>query len=166
MFRFINKQGNGMKRLICVQAIVFALAITTAAVVADSDEHSVTAAVTAAFDAGAELGPVELQGMEVGTGVFIEADGSASGTFHAVLKGTALGSSREITVEGDVSEGSIGTDGRANFNGTASVNMGDGTPPLPSVFFSVIAGTDGVVLRIDSTMLPAAGLTAGAITIE
>jgi hypothetical protein len=155
-----------MKQLTCVSAIVLALAITTASVIADSDEHSVTAAVNAVFDNGAELGPVALQGIEVGTGVFIEADGSASGTFHALLQGSAFGSPREITVEGKVSDGSIGPDGRATFSGTASVNLGDGTPPLPSVPFSVIAGTDGVVLAIDSTTLPATGLTSGAITIE
>jgi hypothetical protein len=166
MFRFTTRQGNAMKRITCVIAIVLGLAITTASVLADNDEHSVTAALNGVFDAGAELGPVVLEGIEVGTGVFIEADGSASGTFHAVLQGSALGSPREITVEGKVSAGSIGPDGRAAFSGTASVDLGDGTPPLPSVAFSVIAGEDGVVLAIDSTTLPAAGLKAGAVTIE
>jgi hypothetical protein len=155
-----------MKRLTCVIAIVLGLAITAASVIADSDEHSVTAAVNGVFDAGAELGPVALEGIEVGTGVFIEADGSASGTFHAVLQGSALGSPREITLEGNVSAGSVGADGRATFSGLASLDLGDGTPPLPSVVFSVIAGADGVVLAVDSTTLPAAGLSAGAITIE
>ena len=156
-----------MKRLTCVGAIVLGLAVAAAPrVIADGDEHSVTAAVTGVFDAAAELGPVALAGIDVGTGVFIAPDGSASGTFHAVLRGSALGSAREITVEGKVTAGSIGADGRATFNGTASVDLGDGTPPLPSVFFSVIAAEDGLVLAIDSTTLPAAGLTGGAITIE
>jgi hypothetical protein len=171
MFRSTNRQGTTMKRLTCVGAIVLGLvvAITTAPVSAihsDGDEHSVTAAVTGAFDAGAIFGPVALEGIEVGTGVLIEADGSASGTFHAVLQGNALGSAREITVEGKVSAGSMGPDGRATFSGTASIDLGDGTPPLPGVVFSVIAGTDGVALTIDSTVLPAAALTDGAITIE
>jgi hypothetical protein len=83
-----------------------------------------------------------------------------------VLLGSALGSSREITVEGKVTEGSVGADGRATISGTASLNLGDGTPPLPSVAFSVIVGADGVALTIDSTVLPAAGLTGGAVTIE
>ncbi len=160
-----------MKRLTCVSAIVLGLvvAIATAPVSAihtDSDEHSVTAAITGAFDAGAIFGPVALQGIEVGTGVLIEADGSASGTFHAVLQGNALGSAREITVEGKVNAGSIGPDGRATFSGNASIDLGDGTPPLPSIAFSVIAGEDGVALTIDSTVLPAAGLTGGAVSIE
>ena len=156
-----------MNRLTCVFPILLGfVAITTAPVIADSDEHSVTAAATGIFAAGEELGPIAFHGIEMGTGVFIEADGSASGTFHAVLRGSALGSPREITLEGKVSGGSVAADGRATFSGTASLDLGDGLPPLPNVAFSVTAAADGVVLAIDSTTLPAAGLTTGAVTIE
>jgi len=156
-----------MKRLSCVLPILLGLvAITTGPVMADGDERSVTGAAKGLFAAGAELGAVALQGIEIGTGVFIEADGSASGTFHAALQGSSLGFSREISVEGKVSEGSVAADGRASFSGTASLDFGDGSPPLPNVTFRVIAGADGVVLAIDSTTLPAAALPAGAITIE
>jgi len=155
-----------MKHLTCVRAIVLGLVAITAAPVNADGEHSVTGAATCLFPAGAELGAVALEGMQIGTGVFIEPDGSASGTFHAVLQGTALGFSREITLEGKVGEGSIGFDGSAIFSGTASLDLGDGAPPLPSVAFSVTARADDVVLVIDSTPLPAAALTAGAFTIE
>ena len=154
-----------MKRLTYVFAIVL-VAITTIPVIADSDERSVTGAARGLFGAGAALGAVALQGVELGTGVFIEADGSASGTFHAVLQGSSLGVPRQITVEGKVSEGSVGSDGRATFSGTASLDLGDGVPALPGVAFRVNAGSDGLVLTIDSTTLPAAGLTSGAVTIE
>jgi len=156
-----------MKRLICVLAIVLGLvAITITPVTADSDAQSVTGAAKGLFGPGAALGAVELQGVELGTGVFIEVDGSASGTFHATLQGSSLGLPQEITLEGKVSEGSVGADGRATFSGTASLDLGDGGPPLLGIAFSVIAGADGVALAIDSTPLPAAGLTAGAVTIE
>jgi hypothetical protein len=156
-----------MKRLTCVLAIVLGLAAVTAiSVIADSEERSVTGAGKGLFAAGAALGAVALQSVELGTGVFLEPDGSASGTFHAVLQGNTLGQPREITVEGKVSQGSVGADGRATFSGTASLDFGDGTPPLPGVAFSVVAGADGLVLAIDSTTLPAAGLTQGAITVE
>lgn len=156
-----------MKRLSCVRAIVLGLvAITTASVNADSDARSVTGAAKGLFGAGAALGAVALEGVELGTGVFIEADGSASGTFHAVLHGSSLGLAREITVEGKASEGSVGSDGRATFSGTASLDLGDGGPPLPGVAFTVTAGADGLVLAIDSTTLPAAGLTSGAVSID
>ena len=156
-----------MKRLMCVCAIVLGLtAVRTAPVIADSDARSVTGAAKGLFGAGAAFGAVALQGVELGTGVFIEADGTASGTFHAVLQGSSLGVPQEITVEGKVSEGSVAADGRATFSGTASLDLGDGGPPFPSVEFSVVAGADGLVLSIASTTLPAAGLTGGAVTIE
>ena len=155
-----------MKRFTCVLLILLGfVAITMVPVIADSEGHSVAGAATARFAAGAELGPVALQRIQMGTGVFIEVDGSASGTFHAVLQGSLLGLSREITVEGNVSEGSV-ADGLATFSGTASLNLGDGAPPLPSVAFSVTAAADGVVLKIDSITLPVARLTAGVVTIE
>jgi hypothetical protein len=173
MFKFKNRRGNAtdrkgntVKRLTCVLSILLGLvAISTAPVNADSDERSVTIAATGFFGAGAELGAVALQGLMVGTGVFIGADGSASGTFHAVLQGNALEHSQEITVEGNVTEGSV-ADGRATFSGIAALDLGDGAPPLPNIAFSVTAAADGVVLKIDSTTLPAAGFTAGAVTIE
>jgi hypothetical protein len=156
-----------MKRLTCVLPILLGLvAISAAPVIAVNDERSVTAAATGVFGAGAELGAVALQGIEMGTGVFIDADGSAWGTFHAVLLGSALGVPREITVDGKVRDGSVGADGRATFSGAASLDLGDGLPPLLNVAFKVTAGGDGVVLAIDSTTLPAAGLTSGALTIE
>ena len=156
-----------MKRLTCILAIVLAVAaVATTRVTADSDARSVTGAAKATFAAGAALGAVALNGVEIGTGVFIEADGSASGTFHATLQGISLGSAIELTVEGKVSEGSIGPDGRATFGGTASIDFGDGTAPLPSIPFRVTAGADGVVLTIESTTLPAAALSAGGVTID
>jgi hypothetical protein len=156
-----------MKRLTCVLPILFGLvAITTVPVIAGNDERSVTGAGTGLFGAGAALGPVALHGIEMGTGVFIEADGSASGTFHAVLQGSILGFSRAITLEGNVSEGSVAADGAATFGGISTLDLGDGSPPLPGVAFRVIARADSVVLTIDSTTLPAAGITAGAVTIE
>ena len=156
-----------MKRLTGLFAVVLLVAaIAPVRVAADADTHSLTGAAKGAFAPGATLGVVALNGIELGTGAFIEADGSASGTFHATLQGSALGLSREVVVEGTVNAGSIGADGRATVNGTASIDFGDGTPPLPSVPFTVIAGADGVVLVIDGVSLPAAGLTAGAVTIE
>jgi len=156
-----------MKRLICVCSIVLGLtAIKIAPVMADSNARSVTGAATGVFGAGAALGAVALQGIELGTGVYIEADGSASGTFHAELQGSSLGVARQITVEGRVTEGSVGPDGRATFSGTASLDLGDGAPPLPGIAFTVVAGTDGLVLKIDSTTLPSAGLNSGVVTID
>ena len=154
-----------MKRL-CVLAIVLGLAITTAPVRADSDDHSVTAAASGLFADGSEIGPVALAGVDIATGVFIEADGTASGTFHAMLQGSSLGGNpQEITVEGNVTGGSVDADGRATFTGSASLDMGDGAPPLVNVTFSVSAGSDDLVLVVDSITLTAS-LSAGAVIID
>jgi len=154
-----------MKRLTYVRAIVLGLALTTAPVGADSDDRSVTAAASGIFAAGAQLGPVALQGVQIGTGVFIEADGTASGTFHATLQGSSLFSPQEISVEGNVTGGSVEADGHATFSGSASVDLGDGAPPLANVAFTVTVGSDNVVLVVDSILLTAR-LTAGAVTID
>ena len=154
-----------MNRLTYVRVIVLGLALTTAPVGANSDDRSVTAAASGLFAAGAELGPVALQGLQIATGVFIEADGSASGTFHAVLQGNSLGGPQEITVEGNVTGGSVDADGRATFSGSASVNLGDGSPPLANVAFTVTAGSDDVVLVVDSVTLTAS-VAPGAVTID
>lgn len=156
-----------MKRLTYVRVIVLGLAIIAApvGVGADSDDHSVTAAASGLFATGVELGAVALQGVQIATGVFIEADGTASGTFHAMLQGSTLGSPQEITVEGNVTGGSVDADGRATFSGTASLDLGNGAPPLLNVAFSVTAGSDDVVLVVDSVTLTAT-LSGGAITID
>lgn len=152
-------------RLTYIRAIVLGLLITTAPVAANSDDRSVTASATGLFAAGAELGPVALQGLQIATGVFIAADGTASGTFHAMLQGSSLGGPQEITVEGNVTGGSVDADGRATFSGSASLDLGDGAPPLANVAFSVTAGSDDVVLLVDSVTLTAT-LTGGAISVD
>src|SRR5688572_11228211 len=149
MFRS-NRRESAMKRLIYVRVIVLGLAVTTASVGANSDDRSVTAAATGLFAAGAELGPVALEGVQIATGVFIAADSSASGTFHAVLQGSSLSHAQEITLEGNVTGGSVEADGRATFSGSASLDLGDGGPPLANVPFSVTAGSDDLVLVVDS----------------
>jgi hypothetical protein len=108
-----------------------------------------------------------LDGLELGTGVLIESDGSASGVFHVVLLGhTLLGTRQNVTIEGDVSTGALAPGGQANFSGIATVDLGDGTPLLPGVSFSVTATSGALVLSLGSTTLPAAGLTGAGLTIE
>ena len=59
------------------------------------------------------------------------------GEFQAVLLGTSpLGTPQNVTVEGEVQSGAVGADGSATFSGTATVDMGDGTPALPDVPFT------------------------------
>src|SRR5207249_2997739 len=83
----------------------------------------------------------------LGQGVFIARDGSAAGQFQAVLLGTSLlGAPQDVVVEGQVGSGSVAGDGSTTFSGTATVNMGDGTLPLPGVPFTVTASPGSLAL--------------------
>src|SRR5687767_9125157 len=94
---------------------------------ADAEGNAITGAGAASFPAATTFGAVTLSGIEFGQGVFVAPDGSASGHFHAVLLGASLlGQARQITVEGKVRTGGVGTDGGANVGGTAAIDLGDG----------------------------------------
>jgi hypothetical protein len=156
-----------MMRLGVVLTVVLGLASVMApAPVAAQDAAGVTGAAEAAFPNGASFNGIPLSGLTLGQGVFIAQDGSATGQFQAVLLGTSpLGTPQNVTVEGEVRNGSVGN-GSATFSGTATVDMGDGTLPLPGVPFTVTASTGGLALVLDAAALPTATVTAGSITIE
>ena len=66
---------------------------------------------------------------------------------------------------GRASSGSVNPDGTATFSGLSTVDMGNGTPPLSGVPFSITATTHGLQLILGNTLLPMATLTAGSITL-
>ena len=118
------------------------------------------------FPINTALNGVSLSGLKFGLGVLIPGDGTADGQLQATLLGTTpLGQPRNIEVEGDATNGTLAT-GSRTFSGTATVDMGDGTPPLLNVPFTVAATAAGLVLTLGATTLPAATLTAGTITIK
>jgi hypothetical protein len=159
-----------MKSLVCATLIVFGMAAfvfapspTTAA----TEGGAITGTAQGIFPAGSTLGPVTLDGLQLGTGVIVEPDSSAVGTFHVVLIGRSLlGERQEITVEGRISQGTVDENGTATFSGIASIDFGDGAPLRPGVPFSVVTSASSLVLAIESTTLPAASLTGGSVTIE
>ena len=116
--------------------------IMAPAPVAAQDAAGVTGAGEAIFSGGATISGLSLSGLTLGQGVSFAQDGSATGQFQAVLFGTSLlGAPQEVTVEGEVRNGFVVGVGSATFSGTATVDMGDGTPPLPGVPFTVTAST-------------------------
>jgi hypothetical protein len=129
-------------------------------------ETQVSAAAEGVFPSGASLGGISLQGSTFGIGIVVRPDGSAVGTFQTVLLGsTLLGNSRSIALEGSVQGGSTDASGSVSFWGTATLDMGDGTPPT-DVPFNAIATTSGLLLTIGATELPAQTLGAGSISIQ
>jgi hypothetical protein len=157
-----------MTRLEFLSAAILGLTSTIApASAAAQDATGVTGAAAATFPDGATFNGIPLRGLTLGQGMFIAQDGSAMGQFQAVLQGTSpLGTPQNVTVEGEVLSGSVGGDGSATFTGTATVDMGDGTLPLPAVPFTVTASAGSLALILNAVALPTATLTAGSITVQ
>ena len=146
---------------------ILGLASLMAPAPAAAQDAGVTGAAEAAFPNGAAFNGVSLKGLTLGQGMYIAQDGSATGQFQAVLLGTSpLGTPQNVTVEGEVGGGSVGADGSATFSGTATVDMGDGTLPLPGVPFTVTVSTGSLGLILNAVALPTATVTAGSITIK
>ena len=150
-----------MKRIaIFLMSVLATLVVIGAgAAVADEGGGMVAGAGTGLFPAGAVFAGISLGGLDFGQGVLTAPDGTATGTFHAVLQGGSL-----VTVEGTVTTGAVA--GTAIFGGTATVNLGDGTLPLTGLPFQVAVSPDGLQLTLDGALLPTVALSAGAIAIE
>jgi hypothetical protein len=87
------------------------------------------------------------------------------GAFHAVLLESASEQSRRLTLDGKITQGGVQSNGSASFSGTATLNFGDGTPPLPVAWLHIVVNADGLTLSVDSATLPAA-LTGGCIVVQ
>src|SRR5438046_4581988 len=157
-----------MTRLGFLSAAMLGLAgLLAPAPVAAQDAAGVTGAAEATFPDGATFNGIPLRGLTLGQGLFIAPDGSATGQFQAVLLGSSLlGTPQNITVEGEVSSGSVGADGSVTFSGTATVDMGDGTPALPGVPFTATVSAGSLGLILNGTALPTATLSAGSIAVK
>lgn len=159
-----------MKNKSCIMLLVIglvALVCGPTRSTATNESVTVTGAATGTYGSGATLGLVAVKSLELGTGVFIEPDGTASGVFSSVLTGkSVLGQSQQITITGKVLSGEIGPDGRVYFNGIATIDLGNGSPSLYGTPFSVSTTGNNVSLSIDATTLPTAELIQGGITIN
>ena len=111
-------------------------------------------------------------GLTFGKGLTVSSSGPAQGQFQTTLVGlSALGLKQTIQVEGKTTAGSCADANTASFSGTGTVDMGDGTPPVPSVPFSVVVvtnadGMGSLTLRLGTTNLPAATINEGYMTIK
>ena len=129
------------------------------------DTPGVTGSGAGSFASGTILGGVPLTGVKFGMGVFIPGDSTATGHFQATLSGTSGGQPQDIELEGNAASGSINADGSRTFSGTLTMDMGNGTPPLTNVSFTVTATRTSMTIVLGTTTLPAT-LTAGSITIQ
>ena len=158
-----------MKRIMIVGAVMLALGLWS--VPGSAQSTLVTVGAGGVYPSGTSFGGVAINGLQSGDGVEITGT-SALGQFCTVLLGVnALGLQQNIIIEGTASSGSQTAANVATFSGTCTVNMGDGTPPIPGVPFSATITTGAndqgsIGLVIGLTTLPSATVNAGSITIE
>jgi hypothetical protein len=96
-------KGETMKQITCTILIVLALCVllVPSAKTTTVGERNVVGAARATFGQTAMLGTCIVKNVELGTGVFIEPDGSASGVYSAVVNGKSLlGLQQQVKIEG------------------------------------------------------------------
>jgi len=124
-----------------------------------------------AYPGGTSFGGVPVHGMRFGTGADIPGDGSADGVAEMTLLGTGPGGQPQlITIETNVTEGYVTSPSSVALFGAATVDMGDGSPPVSGHPFTLTVQPNSsqqitVVVVVDQTNLPAATVTIGGVTL-
>jgi hypothetical protein len=127
----------------------------------------VTAGGAGVFPAGASFSGVELAGGTFGLGVQTDGAGGAVGDLELQLNGTSLiGLSQWITVSGWITAGTQNPDGSMTFNGTGTLDMGDGTAPVGGLALVANLSSAGLTVTIGSTAIPTLPKSDGWIAIE
>jgi hypothetical protein len=146
--------------------LTLAMILLPVSVVAQSTA-GITGAGSGSFSAGVTYVGLSLSALDFGIGTLIPGDGSAEGQFKLTMVGTTiLGLSQTIEVEGEAVTGSITPGVTGTVSGTASIDLGDGLPPLIGLPFTVTATPTSVAVTLGPTSLPAVPLTAGTIAIQ
>jgi hypothetical protein len=160
-----------MRRLAMLSAAVLVAAILWPVPAEAQTETSVTGAAEGIFPSGASYLGVPLNGLTLGMGLGV-AGGWALGQFQATLLGvSALGLEQDIQIEGYATSSVPSEPNTAIFSGTCTVELGDGTPPVPEVPFTVAVavnaeGTGSLTLTLGGTSLPAVTINQGSMTIR
>ena len=154
-----------------ITLVAIAASISSTSALAQS-QTSVTGAGAGIFPQGALFNGVSLSALSFGMGaVILTNDGSATGTFESTLTGTSLLGRRNIVVVGNLTHGSGQVGGPATYSGLCSIDLGDGTPLLRGLPFTVIAARLpntqwGLTLLLGLALLPAAPVNTGSVTIR
>jgi hypothetical protein len=171
--RSIELRRGDYKMRIRSTALLTALAIgilgvwLPSAVAADT---SVTGGGGGVYPPDTSFSGVPINGLEFGYGVYISS--STVGQVAIVLLGIAAGDVQQrIKIQGEANGGQRTAANAAVFSGTCALDMGDGTPPIPGVPFTVTVTTNAndqgtLGLVIGETTLPNAVLNSGSMTIK
>ena len=156
---------NGRTGLVTTLVAV-AIVLLWSPVEAQSADGLTAGAGAGVYPSGTTFNGVPITGLRFGIGVALPANGTVSGQFQTVLLGlSALGQPQDISVEGEATSGAVNADGSSTFSGTCTIDLGNGTPPLTGLPFTVTSTTNSLLLILGGTSLPAASVAAGSITI-
>jgi hypothetical protein len=119
------------------------------------------------FPGGANYATVELAGGSFGLSALLYNTGAAKGDVYAQLNGSSLiGLDQSITVIAQLTTGTLNPDGSVTLNGTASIDMGDGTPESTGIAFVAVASATGIQMTLGASALPTLPKSDGWIIIE
>ena len=156
-----------------IGAALAALSVIGVAVVfprgaaAVASENSITGGGAGVFPGGASFNTVQLAGGTFGIGAKTYNDGSAIGDVETQFNGSSLiGLEQDITVSGWVTSGTVNPDSSVTLNGTATLDMGDGTAPSSGLPLVVVVSVSGVQVTVGGSALPTLPKSDGFINIE
>lgn len=149
-------------------SILFVIMLAVAGSAYAQTDTSATTAADGSYPAGTAFNGVLITNLDIGTGVLLGSDGVAEGHVSIDLAGPL---NQSISVQAIITGGSRPAANVATLTGTASVDMGNGTPAISGVPVVVTITTDttgkGTVgLVIGATTLPAAPITDGSLSIS
>jgi hypothetical protein len=159
-----------MAVLLAAASLTGALALPRPALA--DDQTVATAGAGGLYPAGTSFTGIHVSGLQLAFGAELNADQTGLGNFTAVLLGvSALGVDQYIVVEGEVTGGTSPGANVTVLSGTTSLDLGDGTGPIPALPFTATLtrnpannlGTVGLV--VGNTTMPNATLNAGSMSI-
>jgi hypothetical protein len=129
--------------------------------------NTVTAAGAGEFPTGASFQGIALAGGTFGFGVQTTGTGPANGDLELQLNGSSLiGLSQWITVTGWITSGTVNPDGSVTFNGTGTLDLGDGTAPTGGLALTGTLTTTGITVTIGGNAIPTLPKSDGWTTVE
>jgi hypothetical protein len=161
----IKKLSATLLASLLLASLAFAFTPQRAAAVASP--NVVTAAGAGEFATGATFQGIALAGATFGLGVQTDGTGTANGDLEMQLNGSSLiGLSQWITISGWITSGAQNPDGSMTFNGTATLDMGDGTVPTGGLALVANLSVTGLAVTVGGNAVPTLPKSDGWIFIE
>jgi hypothetical protein len=160
---------KGVFAAICGVLIVLTIAFTMprGQAAAVGTDNVISAAGAGVFPAGANVMSIQLAGGTFGVGAQSSSTGAAIGTLEVQYNGTSLiGLSQWLTVNGWITSATVNPDGTVTFNGTGTLDMGDGTAPTGGLALVATLGPTGIAVSIGGTTFPNLPKSDGWVFIE